>query len=981
MKNKNPFSKQNALEIEEAEIVQEETTTPAVDKKIDNTGISDDSLMVLKFLKDKHGVECSDDQIAELDSLPDRKDKIQWLKTVLVNKYTSVLDKSMHELTRADAFKQVKNPFDITCDELESLVKFKSNEEHSEQIKQVLAKVRQDMTNKALDNFVKIRDKRLENGELDTFVGIQDLKTIQADVEEKLKIYQRDKVGIRDADKLSGLVNTLNEMSVESRYRFEGYKEGVCNDFGITPESFDVWFKAICDDNLKKLDTTGVVGRTDLYDVKDFMKKHKHLLVVADGWKPGDILYVSEFNKKIREIDEEEMRESEKHATPEGKKLYSEMVKDTFRSPDKALKLSDLTGVSSDVTQKFLSRRKKTKRIAYEVKPIETNTEKVTEPVKELPPVDVGVDLLSVMDDLSKEEVKPMQDTPKEITVDKEPEQVVDKPKDDNVATMESMQATIKALQEQLAAIHKQSVQTAEIDKKEEPSKIDFKPIEPQGDIETSLPSKKGRYEANKSVIDDYSSYVEYEPDPSILRSSSNRLEVIRKYRESAKRGRTLFLPNSNYEVYVKKIKSTESIGYMITLLNNLKDMNLVDAYVKSEVLRVLYENIEFDFREPVSYTDFTKCLHESDLTLLMVMLALVNIPEDKEGRVPLTIKSVMCTNLDCGAIGNLKEDLVLDLKEEFLLIYPIELYASKFAAYKNADYPTIHHAYRAGRIGHMERIVVSDDILTYNCIASAPTIYKTQAVKSGMRQCAYSRLLESLENRVTSEMSNDRIILDIKDFMKANTYQEYTRISQELVAEREAAEMGEEPITHHSDRMKTICARLEEELQLAVNGDLPLYLIMPVIDQISVTTKDGEEVISKLDHTDLFTLLGVINDCPRELIDKIIEISSDTRKTALPVDITFSAEELAGKFDFDEYYGSDEDMVAEIHRRFEARGKKDNTEEIEAAIKAQRKLREASKDDYENKAICFCKNDSWKLNYTGILFFFLSNLSLTLVS
>ena len=996
----NPFSKKdNPPVVTESAIIPDlvpDFTVPDFD--LNNKSISNETKACLVFLhNEKNGIVCTAEEITQLNNINDKAQKVQWMKEKIYQTSLSKVDESISKtLDEADVFKSIKDPLEISTDELESMMSFKSDEEQKAELQEVINKAKRQLMRTVTTDFISQRNKRRSDGTLDDFLSIDEMREVERKVELELKSAQYGRSGVRDAAKLSGVVNTLNEMSVESRYAYEGYKEGVCNDFGVTPESFDEWFAAVQADNMKKLDEDGITIRTQLYNVKEFQIKHKGLLRKVPGWKKGDVVYVSEFNNKVRELEAKEMEESAKHATPEGKQLFQEMVTDTFHSPDNPVKLKKSL-VGKEETKTFLRKRASRKK-PLTVKPEETPTK-----VK----VDKSFDLDSFVTETQRDNATSVH-IPVEKIESKE-ESVFEQLQPVDTEVVMSGSFTKVDGPDEVAMGERMNIETGEIERvplseilkhdepivdpyvkkyldmglnkeqaellaendraKENRLELEPEPAEVSREFVDVTPAKPGRYDNIDKTADDYCKLIETEADPSILRSTSNRLEAIKKYKDSAKRGRMLYLPNSNYEVYVKKIRSTESIGYMITLLNNMKDMNLVEAYVKSEVLRILYDNIEFNFPEPVSYDDFVRCLHESDMTILMLMLALVNIPENKNGEVPLTIKSVMCTNPDCQAIGNLKEELTLDLKQEFTLIYPVELYATKYANYKNANYPTIYHAYRASEVGKMERFIVKDDMFEFNCICSAPTVFKTQAIKAAREEVSYKRLMDRIDDRIEAFKSAGEIFDDVKDYLDNHTYQDYARDLSEVA-------YGEEEV---DTRVKVILTTIGDELENIKKEDLPFYLIMDVIDQITMSTLDGVEVVDKLDQKDVFTMLGILaKDCPKELLDRIIEVKNGSLDKAFPVDITFTSEELAGSFDFDGYYGTDEEMVEEIKSRYEGRNMSE--EDLEKVIEGQRKIRNEHKPKYEEHAECFCGNKEWKLNYTAILFFWTSNLSQTLL-
>ena len=948
----------------------------------------------------------------------------------------SKVDKALSSI---NVFESTKDPMEIEPEELEKMMSYKTNSEQQKEVGEAISKVRRMMLQDEISKFVTKRGRKLSNGDIDTFVSSDELKVVERAVEEKLNKSQKD-AGVRDSDKLSDLVNTLNDMSVESRYRYEGYKEIMCNDFGITPDSFDQWYAAILEENTERLMTTGIENKTDLYKVSDLQKKYSYLLKRVDNWKKGDIVYKSEFNAKVAELDAAELERAEKTATPEGRKLYKEMLADTYHPLDNPVRLKQ-GSVSKDDVGYFLRNRNSKKKVeSKDEQPLIDKVEDQNKVERKHEPSVNLDDLISLNGPVTKidgpdevpmgerfnedtgmiekvpiSEIFKHQDEPKEeskvndkprisaymeypehmtkekieenlkmsrVIPSEEPSfkpNVVDIHETEKELVTEEANKVVEVISEEDPIIRKylsmgldrsQAELLAENDKRKNVTESASDPVkEVQRENVEIDPAevKESRIKPNRGVIDDYAKYVETDADPSILRTSNNRLEALKLYKNSAKKGRRLFLPNSNYEVFVKKIKNSESIGYMISLINNTKDINLVESYIKTEILRVCYENIDFYFPEEVTYDDFVRCLHESDMTILMMMLALVNIPEDKDGKIPLNVKSLLCTNPDCGAVGHFKESIKLDLKEEFVNIYPVDLFATQYNLYKSSNYPTIYHAYRAGTVGKMNRYTVDDDeSLVYEFITSAPTIYKSQAVKSARDEVTYRRLIDRISSKIDLYIRTNAQFEDVVNYLETHTYQEYFR---------ELNDMRDSIIEVDNNR-KNMFMLIADELELLRQNDLPWYLIMDVIDQINVTSKDGQEVISHLDQKDIYTMIGVLEQCPKSMLDIIIETKDKTIDKSYPVDIVFNAEDVAGKFDFDGYYGNDDEVREELTNRY--KDKDIEEDKLESIIERQLTARRNVKPDYNDKGICFCKNTKWKLNYTAILFFWISNLSLT---
>lgn len=906
---------------------------------------TDDTKALVKFMM----IKCPDVTLTEedktfLDGL-DRDNKILWLKEKLMSMHSSIANTAVENiLNHGDVFNNIKDPFDISVDDLEQMMKFTTDEEHKKNLREIMERARKQLKVIETNDYITSRGRRNADGNLDRMISVDEIKMIDNNVEKKLKAYSRNRSGIRDADKLSGVVNTFNDMSVESRYTYEGYKEGVCNDFGVTPESFDKFFAAVLEDNTNVLNTQGINIRTDLYNIKDIMKKHKHLLEHVPGWKRGDVVYVSEFNNKIKELDRKELENAK--GTPESKALYDEMLKYTFHDPSnpQKLKQSHVSATGSTFTRK----RNKNKQISVNKSEPEVKTE--NSPVVQKS----SVDLTQFVSKIDSPKGAPSDEKIDVFLIHntKEEQEKYDQLKQQR----DELDMKYEELKRKEAELLAREAELNKQQSEEKPEVVEVEKSEPKSRI-------------SGSRIDEVSAVRESEADPSILRRGGNRLELIKQYKESHKRGRTLFLPNSNYEVYVKKIKSTDSINYMMMLINNTKDINMVDGYVKSEILRICYENIEFPFEEHVSYTDFIKCLHESDMTLLMVMLALVNIPENQEGKIPLKISSVMCSNPECNAIGHLKESIVLDLKEEFVNMYPVEDYSRLYAQFKNAGYTNIYQAYRNSLVGKIHQYTVKDENFEYNYLLSSPTIYKTQAIKSYRDEVSYRRVIDKLTER--HETYDDDNTLEILDYMRDHTYGDF-------VNDLDIASNSDKDSSDVSRETKSLLLKISNHIEDVKKNDLPFYLILDVIDSITMTTLDGVEVVTNLDQSDIYTLLGILEQVPREMLDHIIQTKNDSLDKSYPVDITFTSEEMAGKFDFDGYYGTDEEIVEEIHRRYEGSGASEK--EINDTIEAQRRIRNDVKPKYEEDAVCFCGNKTWKLNYTAILFFWTSNQSPTLL-
>lgn len=825
------------------------------------------------------------------------------------------------------------NPLNIKPEEVETLLGRGAVKGAIEKNKIAMKQVENYVETALINIFVKHRNKFTPDGKLDKILNVTEMHVINNRKSEILSAITKLNPGLQ-ADRVASAVETFGEMNTDVRYRYESLKEIFCNDYGITPDSYDAYMKAIMADNNSRVLSEGIDKKSDLYQTGQFQEKHKHLLKKVPGWQKGDIVYESEFRKTVDEFEARELEKSTGKNNEKSLELF-EGMKNMYRSIDNPLKASDNNQASigtAESRRNYLERKrqkiKKETKVEEEVKPVEI--EQKIETVEQ--PNDADILLR-----LAEHKLIPKQEDHATVEVkDKQPV----------VETTEVFDVVVE----------KEPVP--------EPKVIDPKYSEKDYFV--------NRYD-NVGTLDERAKVVQYEADPSVLRTS-NPIDRLRLYKESKREGRLLFLINSGYEVFVKKIKMAEKISYMLNLIQESRttDVNAVDSAVKTEILRVVYDSIEFpDFDEKPNFNEFIKNLSEFDMMTLITMLALVNIPEDKDGRVPLEVTNVICEN--CGQIAYFKEPITIDLKEEFKHMYPVDVYMNTHGKYKMSRFSNITEAYRSSDFGKMTVIEHIEDDIKYQLITSMPTVWKTQQIKSHSEDMIYNSLRKEIHDRFNAIQAMDRTsdLSPLKEYLENHSFIDYKKDIGKII-DMDVEEMNSE----ENKQLSQILTDIESKMEEISNFESVFMFIMEYIDVINITTNDGVYIVKGLTLDNPDEVLGVLKNLPLELIGKLTDVKLIGGNPAIPVDISYTSEELAGKLGFDEYYGTDEEARENKRRQLEnLKYKEDEINEmVDKFIDARDKARVALETDSRCPQCKKCAD--YKVNYTGILFFWTSKVS-----
>lgn len=492
--------------------------------------------------------------------------------------------------------------------------------------------------------------------------------------------------------------------------------------------------------------------------------------------------------------------------------------------------------------------------------------------------------------------------------------------------------------------------------------------------------------ELEKQGINPYDEFpqIKTEPDPTILRTVSNPLQRIRAYEASAKDGRNLFLINSGYNVFIKKIRDRNQLTYLLNILEpNEDNSSAIDQMITDMCIDILYSNIEFPFETPVSRTDFLKCLSPNDIVYAMLMFAIVNLPINKEGKCSVKINSLICTNEyhgDTRQIYNLKAPITIDALEEFRKLYKLDAEAlDRMSKFKNADYKTIYEAYEQNGAGINEYAQIKDEFVTYNVILSPINLYKINKQKDESQKIMYDTvrkdILEDSSQRNIIETKFGKDFETVERYIDNTTYdtfkQEATRLSGLSLRDLEYnfAEIEDE-----TERNKALTEQeLDKTKLIAISHIIPLLteymerldyalVILNFIESLEVKSNSTDERIAgPLSHDTYDELLQVFTEIPniKEIGDAIDRLTDKINTNYDDMYVKFNTKDIK-KFlpPFNEVFASEDKFIENLKNSIE------DPKQIEAHIQTYHKHKENM--EHGN---CFCGSSELILDWRSILF------------
>ena len=483
---------------------------------------------------------------------------------------------------------------------------------------------------------------------------------------------------------------------------------------------------------------------------------------------------------------------------------------------------------------------------------------------------------------------------------------------------------------------------------------------------------------------------IKTDPDTSILRTVSNPLQRIKLYEASAKEGRKLFMPNSGYEVFIKKIRDKDQISYLLTMLDPKENLTQsVDQLIMDECINILYANMEFEFEEPVSREDFLKCTHPNDIIFAIMMLAIVNLPVNKDGKCLVNISSVTCNSEYHGnqrQIFSLTHPLQIDILEEFAKIYKLsQPLLERKSKFDNGKYKSISEAYEQNGSGVYEYCSIKDDIVTYNLILSPLNLYKINKQKEETQKILYDSLRSdfksegavraSLEARIGRDFSKVEIYMDNTpfDMFKADTLrvsgmrlEDFSATFSEIEDETLRKEALKEQALN-KETFKCLTHILPLMAEYAENIDYAMVIINFVDSLEVVANATGERIAGPISHSNYPELLQIFTQIPDiKGIGEAIERLND--KTNLVIEDT--AIEWNSK-DIFRFMPRFEDLFAPEEKYRELL-----KNEGESEVNIEKYVQEYTRQkENMHSGKCFCGSDKLVLDWRSILFQCLSKV------
>lgn len=485
---------------------------------------------------------------------------------------------------------------------------------------------------------------------------------------------------------------------------------------------------------------------------------------------------------------------------------------------------------------------------------------------------------------------------------------------------------------------------------------------------------------------DGYSEFskIKTEPDTSILRTVSNPLQRIKLYEASAKEGRKLFLPNSGYEVFIKKIRDKDQISYLLSMLDPKENLTQsVDQLIMDECINILFANMDFDFEEPVAREDFLKCTHPNDIIFAIMMLAIVNLPANKDGKCIVNISSVSCNSEYHGnqrQIFSLNHPIQIDILEEFTKVYKLsQPLLERKSKFDNSKYKTIYEAYSDNGAGVNEYCSVKDELVTYNIILSPLNLYKLNKQREETQKILYDSIRTDFKSEGAIRTGLEARVG--RDFNKVDIYLENTPFDMFKADAARVSGMKLEDFSHDFKEIEDESVRKEALKEQALNKETFICLthIFPLIAEYSdnldyamlivnfidsmevVANANNERIAGPLSHDNYAELLQIFTQIPdiKEIGTAIERLNEKTNLIIEDTSIEWNSKDIF-KFmpKFEELFAPEEKYIQILK------------DEGESEVAIEKYMQEYAKQrENMHSGKCFCGSDKFVLDWRSILF------------
>lgn len=489
-------------------------------------------------------------------------------------------------------------------------------------------------------------------------------------------------------------------------------------------------------------------------------------------------------------------------------------------------------------------------------------------------------------------------------------------------------------------------------------------------EVDDDKPVKSDRV-PNPNVVESNVSFDEIvqkiykEPDPKILRGNGTKLEKLIRYKNSEVNGRKVYLPDSNYEVIVNQVHDRTQINFMYNLmLQNGTNIDDLEASIKEEFIHILYDHCIFPLQDNVTYNDFITSLSPNDLELLFVVFSLVNTKLNKDNILPLHVPYVQCDN--CEAPISLKEEMVMDLAQEFRNIYDTEKFISNYKIYRNSNFGSIKEAYVAGEYGQIKKLSFKENSFEYEAYICRPTVQKQILIKANNELIAYRSMAVNFTKRADFLRKTMPDVDKIIDYLNTHSYAQFKGDVDYI--NKNNINLSDPDITEENKLLVENVTSVLSNMQDVLNELAPVFFAALIIDTVVVSTIDGFSTSFTLTDGDIYEFIEVIKDqLPGEFTQEIAERAEEMDYVSKDVKIFFTGDELGDNLDFYSIYKTPEDLEKVL---------KENGAS-EKVIKAELDRVNKIKEDFDKTHRCTkCGHSIYKVGYNTLLFFSITNLS-----
>lgn len=804
-------------------------------------------------------------------------------------------------------------------------------------------KVLVDINNLAADYIVYMYSNfyTKENAQMNILLS-NERKYIISQLNDYLSIYPHIDSVKNIASMLVGSEDLNETYAFEAKIKYEVDKYDLCNNYGVTPKSYDAFMSKVqseFDAYLRANPDTDINNAELIEDIKlKIYQENKDLLLKVPNFEEdykakNKLIYTSAFLLKYINAEmrfEEEIKESSTKVDSKTQTAVTRMYESLIDYQNKRFDRILNENIEINNTDEI--------EISKSVKSKQTDIEKLLAERKRL-----------------KEEKKRQSDEKSSQMQKMTP--IKDNPSENIV------QANLE---------HSRGVSEGLKEVSDENKKSDI--VEKTDVIST----KEG-----DSEFDNYSDMKYKQADPKILRDTNIPLSIRRlKYLESSRYSRSIYLPNSGYRVHVHKLKDEPKLTHMIDLINNIYTAE-ANYLVKYELLSIVYDSLSFDdFTSEPSFELFLDNLHDSDLTILFAMFALVNAPDSfkMKGDINFNITNVHCR--ECGSTLYLKHPLSLNLKTEFLKIYDKTTFSNDFPKYRSTLPTDIKTAYQ-NKFGKLHHIEVDDYIteLTYKITYRLPSVAISLEIERMKYSLSYEIFKKTLTDNINANINVQPADLEFYDYIKDKSYNSVVDRYQELNKIDYTDDVYASLTGENLDEFKKLKSeydltiRLFDAINIITNRLNRLYSLMNYIYAISVFLKDPEtnSLITDLDVIGSDNLLGII-ECLSNLNDKSLQelinaIDDLNKHNKYNQELELEPSRLKGLLEWDKYFQTNENNMVISEEEFLNKIKEDNPN---ADLDVIRFIRQERKTNLEN-GYCVCGNEPLTLNYTQLLFFCLS--------